>query len=49
MAAHDDRDGGGAERAGGDALVRAARTPDIVADAAYLIFSKPALEFTGRS
>ena len=33
---------------GGDALVRAARTPEIVADAAYLIFSKPAREFTGR-
>ena len=33
---------------GGDALVRAARTPEIVADAAYLIFGKPAREFTGR-
>ena len=33
---------------GGDALVRTARTPEIVADAAYLIFSKPAREFTGR-
>ena len=33
---------------GGDAVVRAARKPEIVADAAYLIFSKPAREFTGR-
>ena len=33
---------------GGDALVRASRTPEILADAAYLIFSKPAREFTGR-
>ncbi len=33
---------------GGDALMRASRTPDILADAAYLIFCKPAREFTGR-
>ena len=33
---------------GGDAVVRASRTPEIVADAAYLIFGKPAREFTGR-
>jgi citronellol/citronellal dehydrogenase len=28
--------------------MRRARKPEIVADAAYLIFSKPAREFTGR-
>ncbi len=33
---------------GGDALMRASRKPDILADAAYLVFSKPAREFTGR-
>ncbi|MFI5010976.1 MAG: SDR family oxidoreductase [Hyphomicrobiales bacterium] len=33
---------------GGDALMRASRTPDILADAAYRIFAKPAREFTGR-
>jgi len=33
---------------GGDALVRASRTPEILADAACLIFNKPAREFTGR-
>ena len=33
---------------GDDALERAARTPEIVADAAYLIFSKPSREFTGQ-
>jgi citronellol/citronellal dehydrogenase len=33
---------------GGDALMRASRTPDILADAAYRIFSKPAREFTGK-
>ena len=33
---------------GGDAMVRASRTPDILADAAYLIFQKPARSFTGH-
>src|SRR6185369_16046964 len=33
---------------GGDALMRAPRKPEIIADAAYLIFQKPAREFTGR-
>ena len=33
---------------GGDAIVRASRTPDILADAAYAIFQKPARSFTGR-
>jgi citronellol/citronellal dehydrogenase len=33
---------------GGDAVMARARKPEIVADAAYLIFSKPAREFTGR-
>jgi citronellol/citronellal dehydrogenase len=33
---------------GGDAVMRMARKPDIVADAAYGIFSKPSREFTGR-
>lgn len=33
---------------GGDALMRASRTPDILADAAHLIFSKPSRDFTGQ-
>ena len=33
---------------GGDALVQASRTPDIVADAACLVFEKPARSFTGN-
>jgi len=33
---------------GGDAIMRMSRTPDIVADAAALIFSKPAATFTGQ-
>ncbi len=33
---------------GGDALMRASRKPEILADAAHLIFCKPAREFTGR-
>ena len=33
---------------GGDAMMRQARKPDIVADAAYAVFAKPAREFTGR-
>ena len=33
---------------GGDALMRQSRKPDIMADAAYLIFNKPAREFTGH-
>jgi citronellol/citronellal dehydrogenase len=33
---------------GGDAMMQRARKPEIVADAAYVIFSKPAREFTGR-
>jgi citronellol/citronellal dehydrogenase len=33
---------------GGEAVVRMSRTPDIVADAAYLVFSKPARSFTGH-
>jgi citronellol/citronellal dehydrogenase len=33
---------------GGDALMRASRKAEILADAAHLIFSKPAREFTGR-
>ncbi len=33
---------------GGDALMRASRKPEIMADAAYAIFSKPARELTGR-
>jgi citronellol/citronellal dehydrogenase len=32
---------------GGDALMRASRTPEILADAAYRIFLKPARDFTG--
>jgi citronellol/citronellal dehydrogenase len=33
---------------GGDEIIRASRTPDIVADAAYRIFLKPARDFSGR-
>src|SRR5262249_560313 len=33
---------------GGDAIMRRSRTPDILADAAYVIFTKPAKSFTGQ-
>src|ERR1700741_613326 len=33
---------------GGDRVMRRSRTPDILADAAYLIFTKPAKSFTGQ-
>jgi citronellol/citronellal dehydrogenase len=33
---------------GGDAVMRAARKPDIMADAAYLIFNTPSRELTGQ-
>ncbi|MDB5568954.1 MAG: short-chain dehydrogenase/reductase [Hyphomicrobiales bacterium] len=33
---------------GGDALMSASRTPEIVADAAHVIFCKPSREFTGQ-
>ena len=33
---------------GGDALMRASRTPDILADAAHMIFLKPSATFTGN-
>ncbi|HEV2558017.1 MAG TPA: NAD(P)-dependent oxidoreductase [Microvirga sp.] len=33
---------------GGDQIMRASRTPDILADAAYAVFNKPAREFTGQ-
>jgi citronellol/citronellal dehydrogenase len=33
---------------GGDAIMRMSRKPEILADAAYLIFQKPARVFTGR-
>ncbi|MFT3731576.1 MAG: NAD(P)-dependent oxidoreductase [Hyphomicrobium sp.] len=33
---------------GGDKLMRMSRTPDIVADAAYLVFNQPAKSFTGN-
>ncbi len=33
---------------GGEALMRASRTPDILADAAHMIFTKPSREFTGN-
>ena len=33
---------------GGDALMRASRTPEILADAAHAVFLKPARDFTGR-
>ena len=34
---------------GGEAMVQASRTPEIVADAAYIVFSKPSREFSGIS
>jgi len=33
---------------GGDAMMRLGRTPEIMADAAYVILTKPAREFTGN-
>lgn len=33
---------------GGDTLMRMSRKPDILADAAHLIFTRPSREFTGR-
>lgn len=33
---------------GGDKLMRMSRTPDIIADAAHLIFTQPAKKFTGH-
>jgi citronellol/citronellal dehydrogenase len=33
---------------GGDKLMRMSRTPDILADAAHLIFTQPSRSFTGR-
>ena len=33
---------------GGDAMMKASRTPEILADAAHMIFMKPANNFTGR-
>jgi citronellol/citronellal dehydrogenase len=33
---------------GGDAMIRQARKPDIMADSAYAVFSTPARELTGR-
>jgi citronellol/citronellal dehydrogenase len=33
---------------GGDTMMQRARKPEIVADAAYALFAKPAREFTGR-
>ena len=33
---------------GGDEMIRASRTPDILADAAWLIFTKPSRTFTGN-
>ena len=33
---------------GGDAMMRLGRTPEIMADAAHVILTKPAREFTGN-
>src|SRR4030088_3316963 len=33
---------------GGDAMMRSSRTPEIMGDAAYMIFTKPSREFTGH-
>ena len=42
MAAHHDRDRAVKNLLGGDELMRMSRTPEILADAAYAIFQKPA-------
>jgi citronellol/citronellal dehydrogenase len=34
---------------GGDALIKMSRTPEIIADAAFYIFSKPSVECTGNT
>ena len=34
---------------GGDEAMARSRTPDVYADAAYIVFTKPAREFTGHS
>src|SRR5260221_1649549 len=33
---------------GGDAMMRASRTPEIMGDATHVIFTKPSREFTGQ-
>ena len=33
---------------GGDAMMRASRTPEIMGDAAHVIFTRPARDFTGH-
>ena len=33
---------------GGEAMMRTSRTPEIMGDAAYVIFTRPAREFTGQ-
>ena len=33
---------------GGDAMMRASRTPEIMGDAAYVILTRPSREFTGQ-
>jgi citronellol/citronellal dehydrogenase len=33
---------------GGDAMMRASRTPEIMGDAAYVIFTRPSRSFTGQ-
>ena len=33
---------------GGDAMMRASRTPEIMGDAAHVVFTKPARDFTGQ-
>jgi citronellol/citronellal dehydrogenase len=33
---------------GGDAMMRASRTPEIMGDAAYVILTKPSRDFTGQ-
>ena len=48
VAAHRDRHRRGQNLLGGDALMRASRKPEIMADAAYAMFTTPAREFTGH-
>ena len=48
VAAHHDRNCGDQERARGEAIMLASRTPDILADAAHMIFLKDAKSFSGN-
>src|ERR1700694_347678 len=48
VAAHHHRHRRGRQSSRGDAMMRASRTPEIMGDAAYVIFTKASREFTGQ-